>query len=121
MKPLDQLGATDGVDHHCSITDRATLEGRAIAMPRDLQPNHTPTIGLIQDLAIARLAAQIRDDQGVAVVVSVDRSQRARPPAAIEVLRKFLKVEQAPHFRLKRTAAADHGCGAVAAATNVMM
>ena len=66
-------------------------------MPGDLHADHPRTKGLVQELAVARLVAEIGDDQRVALIMPVDRGERTRPRAAIKPLRQLVEVQDAEH------------------------
>src|SRR5438874_1546131 len=120
MKKFEKIASTSGVEQHCAVFDRPPLRLQAVAMATDLQPNHARTKGLVQDLGIARVIAQVRDNERIAVVMAVNLRQFAGPRTTIKTLWQLLQVENAKQLGFERTVAADNRGGTVAATPHIM-
>ena len=66
VKKVEQIAPADGVDQHRTMLDRPSLKVHTIAITADLKANHARTKGLIQHLGVARIIAEIRDNESIA-------------------------------------------------------
>ena len=92
VKKIEQIGPSDGVDQHRVIFDRPSLKAHAIAIATDLKADHPRTKGLIQHLGLARIIAEIRDNESIATVATINGSQRAGARTAVEPLRQLFAL-----------------------------
>lgn len=64
--------------------------------------------------------AEVRDNQCVVIVTSIDRRQRACPRVSNQVLRQLFGFANSEQLSSIRRVAADHGGRTIAAASDIM-
>jgi hypothetical protein len=101
VKKIEQIAPSDGVDQHRIMFDRSSLIAHAVAIAIDLKANHARTKGLIQRLGVARVIAEICDNESVATVATINGSQRAGARTAIEALWQLFALLDTKQPRLK--------------------
>ena len=74
------------------LPDRPPLVLHAITRAADVQPDHTPTKGLVQHFGIARIIAEVGDNQRIVVMSAINCRERARARAATQPLRQLFAV-----------------------------
>src|SRR5262245_6389347 len=104
------MGPANGVNQETATTDRPPLVLHAVAVTGDMHANHPLAKGLEQLLAIARVVAQISNDQRIAVITAVDFGQRTGARTAVETPLQLVEFLNAQHARrITRKAADDRG------------
>src|SRR5438874_9435736 len=102
------------------MPDRSPFKLPAVAVAADLHPDHPRPKRVIQVLGIARVTAEVCDNQGIVIVATINRRQRARPGTAELVLRQLLELGDPDQRGLKRPRTADHRGRAIMATPDIM-
>ena len=95
VQKFEQIAAADGVDQDRAVSDRPPHKGHAIAMAADVQANHPRAKGLEQDLGVGRVVAEVGNDEGVMVVLAINRRRRIGTRTAIKPLRQLRGLQNA--------------------------
>ena len=117
---IEELRAADRIHWDIAAFDRPMLRRFAIPAARDVNANDAPAKPLKQDLGVARVIAQIGNDEGLAVVPAINRCQCFRARAGVEPLRQFIKVLEIDELRRKRAVSADNRRRAVFRAADIV-
>src|SRR5262245_30755508 len=90
MIKFEQIGAAYRVDQHRSMFNRPVLRIHAIAIAADRKANHAWTKRLKQHLGVARVVAEIRNNESIVIIAAIDRGERAGTRTSVKSLRQLL-------------------------------
>jgi hypothetical protein len=120
VKEFEQIAPANGVDQHRGIFNWPPLGMHAIATATDLQSNHARTKRFEQRLGVSRIVAEICDNESIAIVVAINRCERAGPRTTVQPLREFHELLNSEQPRLEWTVSADDSGRTIATAPHIM-
>src|ERR1700738_5305634 len=102
------------------MIDRPSLKRHAITVATDLKTDHARSKCLMQHLGVARVKAEICDNQRIRTIVTINSREGARTCAPVEFLRQFSGFHDPKQPRFYRTISADHSCRTIAATPHIV-
>ena len=114
MQELEQKAATNRIDQHRAVLDRPPFKGHAVAMGADHKADHALAKGFKERIGVARIIAQISNNESIVVIKAIDLRQRAGTGVAKKTLGQFIEFANAEQPGLIRTVAAND-CGSSSA------
>ncbi len=92
---LEQNGPADRVDKQRAVSGRSLLWPHPVPIAADLKADDAARRPLHQDLGVGGVIAEVGNDQGILVILLIDRRQRAGALGSEQVLRQFVRRDDA--------------------------
>jgi hypothetical protein len=91
-----QVAPGNSIDQHRALSDWPPLKGHAIAMATDVNAKHPRTKRFEQNLGIGRVVAEVCNDEGIMVVLAINRRQRIGTGTVKKPLRdcRMMRIRQ---------------------------